>query len=92
MYLTYKKDCPTLILEDVASIELWIWDKIYDVVGSNNDINVLNQSPLFNEHLNNVSPVVIFRANDTLCQMGYYIATVFILVVFFCKDVVTLDK
>lgn len=39
---------PTIMLEAVASQDLWIWHAFFGVAGSNNDINVLNQSPLFN--------------------------------------------
>jgi hypothetical protein len=38
---------PTIILEVVAFHDRWIWHTFFGVVGSNNDINVLNQSPLF---------------------------------------------
>ena len=38
---------PTIILEAVASHDLWIWHAFFGVAGSNNDINVLNQSTLF---------------------------------------------
>jgi hypothetical protein len=37
---------PTIILEDVASHDRWIWHSFFGVTASNNDINVLNQSPL----------------------------------------------
>ena len=40
---------PTVILEEVASYDLHIWHAFFGVAGSNNDINVLNQSPLFME-------------------------------------------
>ncbi|XP_071733211.1 uncharacterized protein [Rutidosis leptorrhynchoides] len=36
---------PTLMLEAVASYDLWIWHVFFGMAGSNNDINVLNQSP-----------------------------------------------
>ncbi|XP_057787514.1 uncharacterized protein LOC131004769 [Salvia miltiorrhiza] len=35
---------PTIILEAVASQDLWIWHAFFGVAGSNNDINVLHQS------------------------------------------------
>ncbi|XP_023750622.1 uncharacterized protein LOC111898969 [Lactuca sativa] len=40
---------PTIILEAVASQDLWIWHAFFGVAGSNNDLNVLGQSPLFND-------------------------------------------
>lgn len=43
---SHKKGCPTIILEVVASTNMWIWYAFYSVVRSNMDINVLNQLPL----------------------------------------------
>ncbi|XP_071695369.1 uncharacterized protein [Rutidosis leptorrhynchoides] len=41
-------DChPTIMLEAVASYDMWIWHVFFGMAGSNNDINVLNHSPLF---------------------------------------------
>ena len=37
------------MLEAVASADIWIWHAFFGVAGSNNDINVLKQSPLFTE-------------------------------------------
>ncbi|XP_057775146.1 uncharacterized protein LOC130994127 [Salvia miltiorrhiza] len=42
---------PTIILEAVASQDLWIWHAFFGTPGSNNDINVLNNSTLFNDRL-----------------------------------------
>jgi len=49
---------PTLILEAVASHDLWIWHAFFGVAGSNNDINVLNQSTLFINELKGLAPRV----------------------------------
>ena len=35
---------PTIILETIASHDRWIWHAFFGVAGSNNDINVMNQS------------------------------------------------
>ncbi|KAJ6824636.1 putative nuclease HARBI1 [Iris pallida] len=40
---------PTIILEAVASYDLWIWHAYFGLPGSNNDINVLQSSNLFDE-------------------------------------------
>ncbi|GJS56894.1 ALP1-like protein isoform X1 [Tanacetum coccineum] len=40
---------PFILLEAVASQDLWIWHAFFGVAGSNNDINVLYQSSLFND-------------------------------------------
>ncbi|XP_071728565.1 protein ALP1-like [Rutidosis leptorrhynchoides] len=47
---------PTIMLEAVASYDLWIWHAYFGPAGSNNDINVLNQSDLFNDLLQDTSP------------------------------------
>lgn len=54
---------PTIILEAVASRDLWIWHAFFGVAGSNNDINVLNQLPLFVEELRGHAPRVQFYVN-----------------------------
>ena len=38
---------PNIMLEAVASYNLWVWHAFFGAAGSNNDINVLDQSPLF---------------------------------------------
>ncbi|GJS47900.1 ALP1-like protein [Tanacetum coccineum] len=39
---------PFILLEAVASQDLWIWHAFFGVAGSNNDVNVLRQSPVLN--------------------------------------------
>jgi hypothetical protein len=41
-----QKGC-TMILEAVATHDLWIWHSFFGMLGSNNDINVLQCSPIF---------------------------------------------
>ncbi|CAN1267940.1 hypothetical protein LINPERPRIM_LOCUS12970 [Linum perenne] len=65
---------PTIMLEAVASQDLWIWHAFFGVAGSNNDINVLNQSPLFNDVLGGYSPDIQFTVNGTTYTKGYYLA------------------
>ncbi|XP_057447104.1 uncharacterized protein LOC130740099 [Lotus japonicus] len=65
---------PTIMLEAVASQDLWIWHAFFGIAGSNNDITVLNQSPVFNEVLRGAAPMVKFRVNETMYHMGYYLA------------------
>ena len=38
---------PTIILEVVASYDLWIWHAFFGLPGSLNDINVIDRSPVF---------------------------------------------
>ena len=65
---------PTVILEAVASYDRWIWHAFFGVAGSNNDINVLNQSPLFVDVLRGEAPVVNFTVNGHGYNRGYYLA------------------
>jgi hypothetical protein len=65
---------PTIILEAVASYDRWIWHAFFGVAGSNNDINVLNQSPLFNDVVDGYAPTVNFKVNNHDYYMGYYLA------------------
>ena len=65
---------PTLILEAVASQDLWIWHAFFGLAGSNNDINVLNQSPLFNDVYNGRAPQCPFQVNNVQYKLGYYLA------------------
>ena len=65
---------PSVMLEAVASHDLWIWHAFFGVAGSNNDINVLNRSPLFTEVLQGRAPEVHFTVNGTGYNMGYYLA------------------
>nr|GEV38953.1 reverse transcriptase domain-containing protein [Tanacetum cinerariifolium] len=54
---------PFILLEAVASQDLWIWHAFFGVSGSNNDINVLYQSPLFNDLKTGRAPKIPFVAN-----------------------------
>ncbi|KAJ0429180.1 putative harbinger transposase-derived protein [Helianthus annuus] len=46
-YMRGDHQYPTVMLEAVASQDLWIWHAFCGPAGSQNDINVLQQSPLF---------------------------------------------
>jgi hypothetical protein len=62
------------MLEAVASQDLWIWHAFFGVAGSNNDINVINQSTLFTDVLQGRQPPVEFTINGRLYNQGYYLA------------------
>jgi len=64
---------PTIILEAVASQDLWIWHAFFGVAGANNDINVINQSPLFTERLQGCDPQVEYYVNGRKYNIGYYL-------------------
>ncbi|GJS64147.1 ALP1-like protein isoform X1 [Tanacetum coccineum] len=57
----------------VASQDLWIWHAFFGVAGSNNDINVLYQSPIFNDLKTGRAPEIPFVANGVTYPSGYYL-------------------
>ncbi|XP_021999451.1 uncharacterized protein LOC110896359 [Helianthus annuus] len=65
---------PTIMLEAVASHDLWIWHVFFGMAGSNNDINVLNQSLVFNQILEGNAPQCNFIVNGNEYTQGYYLA------------------
>ncbi|XP_042012054.1 uncharacterized protein LOC121760459 [Salvia splendens] len=46
----------------------------FGVAGSNNDLNVLQSSPLFNQQCRGLGPAIDFTVNDNPYKMGYYLA------------------
>jgi hypothetical protein len=55
---------PTIILEVVASHDRCFWHTFFEDASSNNDINVLNQSPLFIDIIRGHTPEVSFTVNS----------------------------
>ncbi|XP_026410362.1 uncharacterized protein LOC113305556 [Papaver somniferum] len=74
-YASYK-GIPTIMLEGVASYDLWFWHAYFGPPGSNNDLNVLNSSPLFDDIFNVTAPEVHFRVDGVRYDIGYYLADV----------------
>lgn len=52
---------------------LWIWHAFFYIAGSNNGINVLNQSKVFNDILDGHTPTMQCTTNGTPYNMGYYL-------------------
>ncbi|XP_029708579.2 uncharacterized protein LOC115255014 [Aedes albopictus] len=69
-----KEKKPTIVLEAVASYDLWIWHAFFGMPGSNNDVNVLDRSPLFSEIYNGRAPVSNYTVNGRQYSTGYYLA------------------
>ncbi|XP_058180032.1 protein ALP1-like [Rhododendron vialii] len=65
---------PTIVLEAVASYDLWIWHAFFGMPGSFNDINVLDQSHLFDYLSAGRAPPAHFIVNGSQYDMGYYLA------------------
>nr|GEW99640.1 hypothetical protein [Tanacetum cinerariifolium] len=55
------KRYPTIMLETVASYDLWIWHAFFGLAGVNNDLTVLNNSPLFDDLLDDIALVALFE-------------------------------
>ncbi|XP_021814552.1 uncharacterized protein LOC110757284 [Prunus avium] len=82
------KNCPTawqgdygnwkgqksIILEAVAGFDKWVWHAFFGVAGSQNDLNVLGQSPVFNDVLRGEAPNITYQINNTVYQNGYYLS------------------
>ncbi|GKD24037.1 ALP1-like protein [Tanacetum coccineum] len=60
---------PFILLEVIASNDLWIWHAIFGVSGMNNDVNVLRQSPNFNDLKSGKAPDVPFMATNVPYKM-----------------------
>ncbi|XP_072148025.1 uncharacterized protein [Setaria viridis] len=74
MFTRGDKGVPTMILEAVVSHNLRIWHAFFGTAGSQNDINVLNKSPLFINVLKGEAPRVQYTVNGKQYDMGYYLA------------------
>ncbi|GKA77702.1 ALP1-like protein isoform X1 [Tanacetum coccineum] len=51
-----------------------IWHAFFEVAGANNDINVLDNSPLFDDLLDDIAPIAPFVVNGVGFEKGYYLA------------------
>ncbi|XP_028081080.1 uncharacterized protein LOC114282567 [Camellia sinensis] len=68
---------PTIILEAVASYDLWIWHAFFGLSGFHNDINVLERSSIFTKLAERHTPSVNYSINaqesarkDVECAFG----------------------
>ncbi|XP_021814673.1 uncharacterized protein LOC110757387 [Prunus avium] len=69
-----RKGQKSIILKAVASFDTWVWHAFFGVPGSQNVLNVLGQSPVFNEVLRGQGPNITYQVNNTVYQTGYYLA------------------
>jgi hypothetical protein len=63
-----------MILEAVASHDLWIWHAFFGMPGSLNDINILRCSSLFDRLTSGMAPQLEYTVNGNKYTMGYYLA------------------
>jgi len=64
---------PTIILEAVASYDLWIWHAFFGLPRSLNDINVLDRSPVFQKLYEDQAPKCEYVINGDEYKIGYYL-------------------
>ncbi|KAI5324258.1 hypothetical protein L3X38_033331 [Prunus dulcis] len=66
-----NRKCQTsIILEAVAGFHTWVWHAFFGVAGSQNDINVLGQSLVFNDVSRGQGPNITYQVNNTVYQTG----------------------
>ncbi|XP_021822996.1 uncharacterized protein LOC110764053, partial [Prunus avium] len=68
-----RKGQKSIILEAVASFDTWAWHALFGVAESQNDLNVLGQSPVFNDVLRGHSPQITYQINNTVYSSAYYL-------------------
>ncbi|VVA36266.1 PREDICTED: putative nuclease HARBI1, partial [Prunus dulcis] len=61
----------SIIMENVASFDTWVWHAFFGVAGSQ---NVLGQSLVFNDVLRGHSPQIMYQINNAVYFGGYYLA------------------
>jgi hypothetical protein len=64
----------SMALEVVADYELWIWNTLFGMTGSHNDINMLQ--PVFMRLAIGHALECNYKINDHMCSKGYYLADV----------------
>jgi len=68
-----KDKYPTVCLEAIVDERLYFWHAFFGIPGSQNDINVLDQSDLFENLVDGTAPKVHFLVNHNVYAMGYYL-------------------
>ena len=63
-----------MILKATASQDLYIWHSFFGIPLSNNDINILHKSPLFDDVIHRRAPSVKFTVNGNEYNQWYYLA------------------
>ena len=65
---------PTLILEAVASYDLWIWHAFFGCPGTLNDLNVLHRSNVLQEVYKGAAPKCEYVVNGHKYNIGYFLS------------------
>ena len=64
----------SVVLEAVATQDLWIWHSFFGMPGTHNDITVLQCSHVFAKLVEGNSPLMNFEVNGRQYNKGYYLA------------------
>uniref|UniRef100_A0A0D3A940 DDE Tnp4 domain-containing protein n=1 Tax=Brassica oleracea var. oleracea TaxID=109376 RepID=A0A0D3A940_BRAOL len=64
---------PTIVLEAVASQDLWIWHAFFCSPCTLNDINVLDRSPVFDDIFQSRAPRLEYVVNGHMYKLAYYL-------------------
>ncbi|ETP33363.1 hypothetical protein F442_18106 [Phytophthora nicotianae P10297] len=67
-----KEGAPTVVLEAIATADRWIWHAFFGIPGSNNDLNILDRSPLLHSFLNDSQPRVQYEIDGVNYDTPYY--------------------
>jgi hypothetical protein len=70
---TGKEKEPMIVLEAFATKDQGIWHSSFGTPGTKNNINILDQSHLFNNFLCGQAPTVLFSLNGNRFDLGYYV-------------------
>jgi len=68
-----KEKHATIVLEAIASYDLWIWHCFFGLPGTMNDINVLDRSPLVAAILHGTFPKVPWRMDGKDYEHSYFL-------------------
>lgn len=71
---TSRYSKPSLIHEEVASYDLWIWHAFFGMPGSNKDINFLQHPHIFNPLRQGIMSPVHYTINNHTYGTGYFLA------------------
>jgi hypothetical protein len=71
---TGKEEEATIVLKNVATYDLWIWDAFFGMRELHNDINVLGRSTLFADLAKGYTLPINFHIYRHDYTMGYYLA------------------
>ncbi|CAL8152507.1 unnamed protein product [Prunus armeniaca] len=69
-----RKGQKSIILKAVTGFDTWVWHAFFGVAGSQKDVNVMGQSPVFNDILIGEGPNITYQINNTVYQNRHYLA------------------